>query len=281
MKFSNVAKALAIGLVLPLLSGCQIGGPPKASLAASETGYFSFPTTTPWNGRNTPIGGTLSLPDDGAGPFSTIVLVHSGDGIDYSETQWERHYLRHGYAVFMLDYMAPRGVGRANTRRYPRGGYDVVDAVKVLSTHPRLDKDRFAVQGFSNGGTVTAASVTIFEGEDEVPTPRAFILTYGGCSQIGRLSIGTRMPEDATYLFLVGSEDKTVIPESCVRAAKLLNERNVDATAILFPGVYHGFDDIESKVVSTKWGTQVMQPDSAATEASYREALAALKRAFN
>lgn len=268
-----------IGIVLAVgLAACRTAGPSRATLAPGDSGYFKFPTTMKWQGRRVDIGGTLTFPDGAAGPVPVVVLVHSGDGVDYSERQWENLYLGEGYAVFMLDYMAPRSV-TGNSRKWPRSGMDVYDALKVLATHPRIDSMRIAVQGFSNGGTVAASSVSILSGRDDVPKPRAFIMTYGGCVAATRLQFLTNL-ENTSFLFLVGAQDQTVLPIHCKTVAEDFAEKGIEAKAILFPGVYHGFDDVETKTVSTRYGVQVMRPDRDATQRSYDEATALLKRVF-
>jgi len=178
----------------------------------------------------------------------------------------------------MLDYMRPRGVG-PNSREYPRSGYDVYDALKVLATHPGVDADNVAIQGFSNRGTITASSLYPLGLAEDVPMPKAFILTYGGCNKIAGFH-NTKDVQGSSFLMLVGDKDVAVRPEYCQIAADRFEKSGIDAKAIIFSNVYHGFDDIERKSVNTKWGLMVFKPDAAATQTSYDEATSLLARVF-
>lgn len=262
------------------LSACVTSGPPKTSLTVADKGYFSFPTSTSYKGKNYNIGGDLTFPDNASGPVPLMLLVHSIGGINYSELRWKRLYLDQGYAVFMLDYLAPRLTDR-NERPWPRSGRDVQDAIKVLQTHPRIDKNKIVVQGWSNGGSLTVSAASVMAGRNDTVYPRAFITLYGGCVNATFLAEGAaRNEKSAAYRFYVGAEDTPVSPNNCETAAEQLGKAGIDAKAHVYPGVYHSFDGDRSYSSSSPWGTLTGRPNSEITKVVQADALAFLRQIF-
>ncbi len=149
--FFCIAAVVAVG-------GCVTTDVKKA-LKATDTGLISFPMEAYWKDEKINGLGTLALPANVSGKVPVVILAHGTKGVGYRENSWSEYLVKHGYATFALDYFAPRGVdGRG--RNVPRPKEDVWGAISILSTHPRLDMDRVAVMGFSNGASVTSASAS-------------------------------------------------------------------------------------------------------------------------
>lgn len=277
----TAARCIACCLALLGLVACQTttgGGGVKATLSAQDEGRFSFPTTTPWNGSKTNIRGRLEFPEGVTGKTPLVLIVHSTDGINAAETGWASFWRDQGYATFMLDYMAPRGVG-SNNRNIPRSPYDVADALKVLATHPRIDTSRIAVQGLSNGASITVSSAGLNASQaDRIGAePVAYIMLYGGCWYN---LIAETMP-DAAFLYIVGASDVMVRADDCVTREKLTAPHGKDVRTVVIPGAHHGFDGNETKdFMHPKFGHVVMSPDAAATRAARSEAQKLLQRVF-
>lgn len=279
MKQSAISLTALVSALL-LLSACVSKEPPKTSLSKADKGYFLFPTTTPYKGKDYNIGGELAFPDSAAGPVPVVLLVHSIGGIGYPELRWKKFYLEQGYATFMLDYLAPRNTDR-RSRPWPRSGQDVHDAIKVLQTHPGIDKERIAVQGWSNGATIAVLGASVMAGRDEVVFPRGFIMIYGGCGNAKLLSESPVTSEkSAAYRFYVGAEDAPVVPERCKAAAERLSEAGIDAQANIYPGVYHSFDGNKSYSSSSPYGTLTGRPNAKITETVQQDAIAFLRKVF-
>ncbi len=250
----------------------------KSSLTADDEGRFSFPTTVAWKGQKTNIRGTLEFPQNVTGRVPLVVIVHSADGIDAAEQGWASYWRDQGYATFLLDYMAPRNADR-NGRVIPRSPYDVADALTVLATHPRIDTKRVAVQGLSNGATMTVSSAGLVSSMAHRIgiMPRAFIMLYGGC----HFNLMADSMPDAAYLFMVGEKD-TLIPASlCMAKEELTAKHGKDVRAVVFPGAHHGFDGTAVKDFQhRRFGHVVMQPNRSARDQARAEANALLKRVF-
>lgn len=259
-------------------SGRSRGGL-KANLTADDEGRFSFPTTTPWKGRKTNIRGTLEFPENAGGPVPLVVIIHSTDGINAAEKGWAKFWHRQGYATFLLDYMGPRNVGK-NDRAIPRPPYDVADALTVLATHPRIDNDRVAVQGLSNGATIAVSSASLVDSmADRIGVaPKAFIMMYGGC----HYNLADFNTTDAAYLFIVGDSDSQIPASMCTAKEELAAKSGKDVRAIVIPNAHHGFDGDESKSFNhPRFGLVIMEPSSSATKRARNEAKALLDRVFS
>jgi len=261
-----------------VVSACQTTDTLKTSLTATDKGYFSVPTTMPWQGQKRNIGGELTFPEQAAGqkvPF--VVIAHSADGINYAENWWKTLWLKEGYAVFMLDYWAPRGVAPGSARA-PRSGTDVIDALEVLNTHPGLDPTRYAIQGLSNGSMVAASAMSMFKSRRMTNQPRAYLLNYGGCSQLAYVTTPAKEP---AYRFYIGAGDAPASPRSCQEIYDNWSKQGVNVKAFIFPDVYHGFDGNVSKTVSYRGSQFTIRPNSKATNTSAEDAKETLRTAFN
>ncbi len=134
--------------------------------AAPGNGRYSFASATPSTladlvdpSRPRPsqtIVGFLSLPA-GDGPVPAVLLLHGSGGV-YPELHdfWTRQLNTLGIATFVPDMFGPRGVTSTveNQSRVPLAAdtTDAFAALRLLATHPRIDRKRIAAMGFSRGG---------------------------------------------------------------------------------------------------------------------------------
>lgn len=95
----------------------------------------------------------IYLPEDGDGPFPTVIFVHGGAFIlgDKRDTQFYQAIdgIKRGYAVVSLEYRL------AFEAKYPAAVFDVKAAVRYLRANApvyKLDGGRFALCGDSAGG---------------------------------------------------------------------------------------------------------------------------------
>lgn len=100
----------------------------------------------------------IYLPDDGVGPFPTIIFIHGGafwggDKRDFQAAAYVIDGIRRGYAVVSIEH---RLIQEAI---FPKPVYDVKAAVRFLRANAStylLDPDRFCAVGASAGGYFTA-----------------------------------------------------------------------------------------------------------------------------
>ena len=102
--------------------------------------------------------GELRLPRGGADRVPAVVLAHGCSGLAPTPTGWGNELNRSGYATFVLDSFGGRGIRETCTGRERINlGSRVVDAyraLELLARHPRIDPERIAFMGFSQGGGV-------------------------------------------------------------------------------------------------------------------------------
>ena len=112
----------------------------------------------------------FSPADSAAGPFPLVLIFHGGgwrSGNRTMEIPIAQQLAARGFAAATVEY---RLSGEA---RYPAGVFDLKECIRWMRAHAEslhVDPDRFAVMGFSAGGTLAALLGTTggmprFEGE--------------------------------------------------------------------------------------------------------------------
>jgi len=101
------------------------------------------------------LSGDLSLPA-GAGPFPGVVLMHGCSGLPSRAIDgWAPDLRTWGYATFVLDSFRGRGIREVCSDALSLTGNrriaDAYGALQLLATHPRLDRGRAVLMGFSAG----------------------------------------------------------------------------------------------------------------------------------
>lgn len=109
------------------------------------------------------IHGNLKFPKNINGKVPAAILLHTLNGLRDKEGFELANMLNDaGFATFFLDSQSPRGVtsGKSASRKitYAMRVSDAYAALKLLGTHPRVDKNKIAAVGFSRGGGITLLS---------------------------------------------------------------------------------------------------------------------------
>jgi dienelactone hydrolase len=108
------------------------------------------------------LAGELRLPKPGTEKVPAIILVHGSGGLSASPDAWAREFNAIGVAAFILDSFAGRGiVSTVNDQSQLNSLAMMVDAYRalaLLAEHPRIDRDRIAVIGFSKGAVASVYS---------------------------------------------------------------------------------------------------------------------------
>jgi dipeptidyl aminopeptidase/acylaminoacyl peptidase len=88
----------------------------------------------------------------GAGPFPTVIVHPAGGGVAADMKGVARDLAQHGYLAVAVDYRRLLdGKFRRNTFAW-REAQDPRAALEVVRAQPRVDRDRIAALGFSQGG---------------------------------------------------------------------------------------------------------------------------------
>lgn len=232
------------------------GADPKGTLTAEDDGEIEFlsaagdiSTSELYGGKVDPedtISGELMFPEQELARYPAMVLMHASGGIKRAEKDWAEFLLGQGLAVFMVDSFSGRDISEVNDASelsFEASAADTLFALRLLASHPRLDPSRIGVIGFSRGGEAAEkasieriAAAVLPEG----PRFALHVALYGGCEDFGRAT-------GAPLLIIIGDQDSSYKPDQCRWIADRLEEGGGKVDLVVYPGVYHRFDQPGSK----------------------------------
>jgi len=220
-----------IGWSTATMAGHQYEG--KSSLADGDDGDVEYPNMM----GDLKLQADLKFPDDVKGKVPAMIIAHGSGGVGYIEENWAEFFQENGIALFVIDYFGPRDVDK-NSSKQPMPTTDVTDALKVLSTHPKIDPDRIGVIGFSRGAHLSVNSANLDADWGGGHALAAHVALYPTCR---RLSI-TEGGSGAPVLVLIGTKDSYGKPEYCERLVQNAKNYKRDAKVIIYEGAYHAWD---------------------------------------
>jgi dienelactone hydrolase len=203
--------------------------------------YLAHPTT---------ISGVLTLPSVLKGKVPAVVILHDSDGIQTShEGAWAKLFNQNGYAAFVVDSFAGRGVTstRANQEKVTEESFtiDAFQALRLLAKHEDIDAQRIAVTGYSKGSIAAYYSSWQFFQSRLSPDGLKFaahLPVYSWCNiQEDQVKL-----TGAPMLFLSGGKDVYTPAKPCVRFVERAKSTGTDAQIIVYPNARHSFDDPSS-----------------------------------
>ena len=228
---------------------------PVADLADGRAGTITFESVTPSGffalarretKGTTAIVGTLRLPAKSTGRVPAMVIAHGSGGVSQGrEFWWASELADVGIAAFVVDSFGPRSIRETATDQSQLSTAanvaDALSALRLLATHPRIDTRRIGVMGFSKGGQV--ALYTALE-----PLRRAVIADdvrfaahvplYPYCND---WFVADRITA-APLLVLLGGRDDYTPPAPCHGYVDWFKSKGADASVVVYPNAYHGFD---------------------------------------
>ncbi len=232
----------ALTAVVLVLACASCARDVRTSLTASASGPVWFRTA---DGSAT-LSADLRFPA-GQGPFPAVVLMHGCAGLGNAEGGWAVALHDLGYATFVVDSFAGRGLEEVctnartllSTRRIP----DAYGAIGLLATHPKVDANRIALMGFSHGAIATLTSATMWAKETFSPRGepafRAFVAFYPYCNavipEMSRISAPLRIH--------VGELDDWTPARACQDLAGALRAAGYDAQITVYRNAHHSFDN--------------------------------------
>ena len=241
------------------------GAPPAVAV---EDG---LPQTVHFNSAGGPeLVGYLFLPARSAARSPAIVLMHGRAGAyssladgEYDAAHlskrhmfWGRFWAGRGYAALLVDSFSARGYPQG----FPAHSYDErPDAVNEVTVRPLdayaalaflrsradIDGHRVVLQGWSNGGSATLA--TMADGAPQragLSSAEGFagaIAFYPACGLHGQFEGGYR-PYAAVRVFS-GDDDEEVSAAHCRRLVDASRAAGGDIAITVYPGATHDFDD--------------------------------------
>jgi len=218
----------------------------KPSLTATDTGTVWF------KAGDLVMSGDLEFPP-GPGPFPAIVLMHGCSGLPHAAINgWRPELKAWGYATILVDSFGPRGYRQVCTTAAVRSVDRVADAygaLRILATHPRVDRSRIALMGFSHGGLTAVVSATGWA-QRTYTAPgdtlfRAIFAFYPYCN--GRSTEPMTVPRPLRIH--AGAIDDWTPAGPCVALVEEARARGFDAAIEVYPNAPHAFDSIGTPVL--------------------------------
>lgn len=231
--------------------------------AAPGNGKYSFASSTPKTlpdvmdrGRSRPEAtaqGELLLPANASAnaKVPAVVLVHGSGGV-YPELAgfWAKRLNEQGIAAFIIDIFGARGVkSTAEDQSQVPFSADLADefaTLRLLASHPAIDRERIAVMGFSRGGNaawranVNRVAAGLSDGDLRFA---AHVAMYtGGCTGSTSVSVKPGVFGKAPMLFVHGDEDDYTYASDCKDFAARIAATGTPAEFVLLAGARHKFD---------------------------------------
>lgn len=252
---------------------CSVGtAAPLADLSSGQVGRIEFMASNPphrWAlirgelGPKQSIYGDLAMPQNLEEKVPAVVMSHGSDGITEGMREvWAKPLLAAGYAVFMVDSFAPRdsakiaGTGAQLTWNTTVNISDAIYALKLLTTHPKIDAARIFHLGWSRGGSaVTGAMWPNYRfpiTQTESIKWAGSIPVYPGCNLRYK---NPTLKISAPVLYLLAEKDDMTPAQPCVEEAELLAAEGNAVQHKVYPGAFHVFDRLNQARQSFREGT--------------------------
>ncbi len=246
-------------VILIIFHGCA-QQKPVTDLSRTQEGKIYFTSTnTPtfksilFGGESTKpvsIFGMLEMPRDTTEKVPAVIILHGMGGLasgHYFEVARDLNEI--GIAAFVIDSQKPRGVywspGYSYQKVFSKLSYsmrvaDAYAALKLLSTHPRIDKNRIALMGWSRGGDVAllASSERVRKSfcKDSLRFA-ATVVYYPSCfPQYDAIDFG------APILMLLAEKDNSAPPSVCIDYAERMKSSGTVVKILVYKDAHHGFD---------------------------------------
>lgn len=218
-------------LLIAVLSGCAVGQK-VTDLFKGQSGWLSYPSSA----EKIALSGELRFPNESVSKVPAIVIAHGSGGLDERSERWAKFLRDQGIATFKIDYFGPRGVS-PNSATQPVPTNDTIDALNLLSSHPRIDSSRIAIIGFSRGAHLAINSATPgYTGSNNRYAAHVGLYPICGLTHIGKGDAS------APILILVGDDDdiSPVVQCETLQADGLQKGRSVSLR--VYEGAQHGWD---------------------------------------
>lgn len=281
------AGKLVIGVVAVIfLSSYQAGAKKKVvltTLEGGETGRIYFDSTSPYalksildgsdNDTRVTIFGDLKLPKGDEGKVPAMVYMHSAGGWHFADQYYLQELNKMGVATFRPDSIRPRGdVQSVDTHMFNTGAMmaaDAFSALRLLSTHPRIDPKRIGIMGRGRGGGVSVYTAwePLRKASVEGDLRFALHISIGpACVMFKALHMTS-----APIRILIGEADSWTPAKHCVELTETLKSAGYDAEIILYTGAHHSFDTMNAVRRSDKYYSLTkcrfeVQPDGTTIE---------------
>lgn len=199
-------------------------------------------------GRPAMLAGELRLPGTArseTAKLPAVIVVHGSGGIDDGIDGWLGELNGMGVATFVIDSFSGRGISDTVADQSQLHSlamvYDAYRALDWLAQHPRIERSRIAIIGFSKGGTAALyAAMERFErayGSDKSHFA-VYLAFYPNCAKY----IEDEHVASGPIRVFYGEADDWASIEPCRDYTRRLALAGKDVQFLSFPHAYHAFD---------------------------------------
>ena len=228
----------------------------KISFQSANPFSFNDVITNLENQEKQEVYGNLVIPDDTLNPqkkYPLIIGVAGSLGWGEHHYKYLKMYQEMGIATFELNSFKSRGikstVGSQTEVTIAAMILDAYKALEILSNHPRIDKNKISITGWSLGGGVTLFSAWL-------PLKNAINKNLSFASHLAFYPPCFIDPESIEFSqspihILIGELDNWTPSQPCYELVeKLKNNANIDIT--IYEDSHHSFDRNSSVIVNEK-----------------------------
>jgi dienelactone hydrolase len=192
------------------------------------------------------VDGKLFLPAAAASKKLPLVMIVPGSlGVAPSHVAHAETLTRGGFATFVLDSFAARGVTStvANQTQFSfaASAYDVLAAFKVLAALPEVDASRIGAQGHSRGGSAVLTAATRRFADAVVGKNAGLRGVLAGYPWSGHQFFDPTVGATSVRV-LMGDADEWCSPMQVQGHCQAIRLAGGDVAMRLIAGAHHSFD---------------------------------------
>jgi uncharacterized protein len=197
------------------------------------------------------VSGELRIPDSKHDRLPAVLILHSSPGFDGRGAFYAEALNRAGIATVEIDYMQGRGMPATPRHNLPHA----YETLQYLAGHPRIDRARIGIMGFSWGGilsVLTSSEELTLQYTGGKPRFAAHLGIYPLCWRHRAVLAGTakffkptvyRRVTGRPVHILAGDKDDYDAPDSCREfLAELPAEARLNFSLTIYPGATFGWD---------------------------------------
>lgn len=249
-----------VWVAIALVAGAARGENVYVDFSSQPSGLIYFNSVTPkskwqlvqrkYDTKPTLVSGVLSVPAGSTGRTPAMIIAHGSGGVSPTLFgRWQRFFNGMGIATFVVDSFTGRGItstiddqSQINLAAHEA---DVLAALRLLATDPRIDPHRIGLIGFSRGGSV-ALEMTMESFRkgiiDDDLKFAALIGFYPGCSQVWWERPRPLLTNTALMLALAEKDDYTPA-RKCEQFVPIMQQDGQSVEVHVYPDAYHDFDN--------------------------------------
>jgi dienelactone hydrolase len=199
------------------------------------------------SGKPALLAGELRIPKPGTERLPAVVLVHGSSGIGPAVAGWAHELTGAGFAVFLLDSFSGRGITSTVENQtllsHLAMMVDAWRALAVLAAHPRIDRNRIAIMGFSKGAVAAVYSAMDRFRKMHRPADVAFAAHIGLYTPCGTSFLEDDKVGKSPIRLFHGIADDWVPIGPCRLYVDRLKKAGADVKLTEYPDAVHAYDN--------------------------------------